>query len=86
MAFGGFGSIESTPTGRVDNLPTILIFLKNYPKSRSVSNFLQQLDLGPKQHKRFCLPAKAPASCVFGVRPAIGLDFLALGVSALAPP
>ena len=36
--------MEKTPTGRADDLPTIIGFFINVPKSRSVNNSLQQLD------------------------------------------
>ena len=34
---GGFGGMENTPTAHADDLPTILGFFKNDPKSRSVN-------------------------------------------------
>ena len=34
---GGFGSMENTPTGHADDLPTIFAVFKNDPKSRSVN-------------------------------------------------
>ena len=45
LHFRGFGDMESTPMGCVDDLPTILGIFKSCPKSRSVNNSLQQLDL-----------------------------------------
>ena len=47
----GVGSMENTPTGCGSDLPTILRFLKNDWKSRSVNNFLQPLDLDPNRIK-----------------------------------
>ena len=36
--------MENTPTGRADDLPTIMGIIINDPKSRSVNNSLQQLE------------------------------------------
>jgi hypothetical protein len=43
----GFGCMGNTPTGRANDLPTMLAIFKSDPKSRSVNNLLQQLDLDP---------------------------------------
>ena len=51
LHLGGSGSMENTAAGCADDLPTILEIFKNEPKSRSVNNYLQQLNLS--------LPAKA---------------------------
>ena len=56
---GVFGRMGNTPTGRADDLPTILGISKNELKSRSVNNSLQRLDLDPNSRKK-CLPDKAP--------------------------
>ena len=45
--------MENTPTGRADDLPTILGIFKNDPKSRSVNNSLQQLDFDPNSVQDF---------------------------------
>ena len=55
--------MENTPMGCADDLRSILENFKNDPKSRSVTNFLQQLYSHPNSI-RFLLPAKAPASPV----------------------
>ena len=39
--------MENTPMGCGSDLPRILGMSENYPKSRSVNNFLQRLDLDP---------------------------------------
>ena len=52
--------MENTPTGRADDLPTILRIFKNDPKSKSVNNSLRQLDFHPNSITYICLPAKAP--------------------------
>jgi hypothetical protein len=54
--------MENTPTGCADDLPTILAIFKKYQKSRSVNMFSPAAVFGPKQHKSFLLPAKAPPS------------------------
>ena len=43
----GFCNMENTLTVRADDLPSILGILKQDPKSRSVNDFLQQLDFDP---------------------------------------
>ena len=42
---GGFGSMGNTPTGCADDLLTILGICKNDPKTRSVNNSLQRLNI-----------------------------------------
>ena len=44
---GGSGCMGNTPTACADNLPTILGFFKNDPKSRSVISFHRQPDFEP---------------------------------------
>ena len=50
MAFGRIlAAWTKTPTGRSDDLPTMLPIFKNDPKSRSVNNFSPATGFGPKQ-------------------------------------
>ena len=60
---GGLGSMENTPTGCADDLPTILRNSKNEPKSRSVNIVIQWLNFDPNSStKKKCSPATAPPS------------------------
>ena len=55
--------MENTPTVCTDDLPTIPEILYNDPKSRSVRNFLQQLDFDPNSiQKNIYQPKLRPAT------------------------
>ena len=54
--------METTPTGRGSDLPTILDILRTDQKSRSVNICFQQSDLDPTSRTKRVLPAKAPPS------------------------
>jgi hypothetical protein len=43
--------MENTPTVCADDLPSVLGIFKNDPKSKSVNNVLQRLDLDPDKYK-----------------------------------
>lgn len=57
--------MENTPTGRADDLPTLLGIFKNEPKSRSVNIAIQRPDLDPNGTKTFLHQPK--------LRPVMGL-------------
>ena len=50
--------MENTPTGHADDLPTILGFFKNDPKSISVNIFVQRLAFAPNSIKDFIYKPK----------------------------
>ena len=54
--------MESTPTERADDLPSVLGVVKNDTRARSLNNSLQRPDFDPNSIKDFCLPAEAPPS------------------------
>ena len=51
--------MENTPTGCADDSLSILSIFRNDPRSRSVTNLLQQLDCDPHSKKTCFSPAKA---------------------------